>query len=175
MNDKDLILKTMVAGYEKDKSTFYTSMSLRDYLFPDYHEDEVAHLITQIMDERPELLRKERVVGIPFAVVPTGTVKPFLESGGFTKIANDIAEEEQRKTERERKTDQLLDLDLDLKKFESRIGKKVVIAGILFTILNFAITLATIEFSSPDNKSDIEPQSQGLEKGQSIQNDSIVG
>ncbi len=38
---------------------------------------------------------------------------------------------------RQEKTDEILDLDIKLKRFETKIGKKIVIAGIIVTVLSF--------------------------------------
>jgi hypothetical protein len=46
---------------------------------------------------------------------------------------------------KENKQDEILDLDVTLKRFESKIGKKIIIAGIIIAFLNFIITISTIK------------------------------
>jgi hypothetical protein len=53
---------------------------------------------------------------------------------------------EEYENKKEDKRDEILDLDFRLKKFESKFGNKILIAGIIFTVLNFLITFATLEF-----------------------------
>lgn len=47
---------------------------------------------------------------------------------------------------KELKQDELLDLDITLKRFESKIGKKVIVAGFIIAFLSFLITVLTLEF-----------------------------
>lgn len=52
---------------------------------------------------------------------------------------------------RQKKSDQLLDLDLKLRSFESKIGKKLIIAGFIITLLSFLITILTLKFWYTDS------------------------
>ena len=139
MTDKDLILKTMISDPNRNPDTFFTPRSLKEHLFPNHNTDQVEFVIRQILKEKPELIKIEKIIGEPFAISPTGLVESFLKDGGFTKIESDLEYERQKKAERELKTDKLLDLDLRLKKFESMIGKKLVIAGFIIAFLSFLI------------------------------------
>jgi hypothetical protein len=72
---------------------------------------------------------------------------------------------------KEEKQDEILDLDVTLKRFESKIGRKIIIAGIIISILNFVITIYTIKISekSVDNSKKVEQvnalkQNKGQEK-----------
>ena len=89
----------------------------------------------------------------PFTILtPNGGIATLLDSGGLTKIATDRENERTKKAEREAKSDKLLDLDLKLKQFESRIGKKIVVAGIIITVLNLLISVLAPEFRASDDK-----------------------
>ncbi len=59
---------------------------------------------------------------------------------------------------KEKKQDELLDLDVTLKKFESKIGRKIIVAGIIISVLNFLITISTIKLSqnNGDNSKKVE-------------------
>jgi hypothetical protein len=59
---------------------------------------------------------------------------------------------------KEKKQDELLDLDVTLKRFESKIGRKIIIAGIIISVLSFLITISTIKISknSDDNSKKVE-------------------
>lgn len=67
----------------------------------------------------------------------------FKRQGGFK---NEFKKEERIKL-REKKQDEILDLDVTLKRFESKIGRKIIVAGIIISVLNFLITISTIKLS----------------------------
>ena len=146
MNDKDLILKQMISNPNRNPDTFFTPESLNTVVLKDKNRDEIEFLIREIIKEKPELIKIVELTGQPFAVVPSGLVSSFLKTGGFTKIEQDLEIERVKKAEREAKSDKIMDLDLKLKNFESKIGKKLIIAGFIITFLNFLITVLTIEF-----------------------------
>lgn len=153
MNDKDLILKTMVSNPNRNPDTFFTPESLSTVVLKDKNTDEIEFLIREIIREKPELIKIEKVIGLPFAISPSGLVESFLKKGGFTKIEQDLEDARIKKAEREAKADKLMDLDLKLKQFESKIGKKIIIAGFLIAFLSFLITVLTLEFwRTDDNK-----------------------
>lgn len=161
MTDKDLILETMVSNPDRKPGTVYTPETLQKYLFPNLNNDEVEFIIRQILKEKPELIKIETIIQNRFAVSPTGLINSFLKNGGFTKIEDDSKAELIKKLERESKSDKLLDLDLKLKQFESKIGKKIILAGFVITLLSFLITVLTLEFwrSKPQeraNKQEIQ-------------------
>ena len=146
MTDKDLILKTMISNANRNPDSYFTPRSLKEHIFPNHNTDQVEFLIRQIIKENPELIKIKKINGQPLAISPTGLVESFLKVGGFTKIESDLKYERQKEAERELKTDKLLDLDLRLKKFESMIGKKLIIAGFIITFLSFLITVLTLKF-----------------------------
>jgi len=72
---------------------------------------------------------------------------------------------------KEKKQDELLDLDVTLKRFESKIGKKMIVAGIIISFLSFLITISTIKIwknndensKKVDQVNDLKPN-KGQEK-----------
>ena len=61
-----------------------------------------------------------------------------------------------------------MDLDLKLKQFESKIGKKLIIAGFLIALFSFLITVLTLEFWRVDDSKSMKEQQtieQQLKKG----------
>ncbi|WP_458628681.1 hypothetical protein [Winogradskyella sp. PC D3.3] len=72
------------------------------------------------------------------------------KSGGWLKHLESLQEDKKKQLKRESKKDEILDLDLTLKRFESKIGKKLIIAGFIITLLSFLITIITIEFWHTD-------------------------
>lgn len=83
----------------------------------------------------------------PFLMtVPEEELATFLKTGGLTQIASNKETERLEHIKRQSKQDELLDLDLKLKIFESKIGKKLIVAGFIITILSFLITILTLEF-----------------------------
>jgi hypothetical protein len=77
--------------------------------------------------------------------------KEIIENGGWLKHLENKVLFESKEFERLSKNDELLDLDLQLKKFEIRIGKKILIIGFIITFLSFLITIATTKFIINDN------------------------
>ena len=66
--------------------------------------------------------------------------------GGWIKHLANLESEEQKKTDRESKKDEILGLDIELKKFETKIGHKILIAGAIITVLSFLLSFATVLF-----------------------------
>lgn len=85
MNDKDLILKTINGGIE-NKDTFYTAESLNSYILKDKNKEEIEFLIKEIIKERPELIKVISRHNSPLEIKPTRLIRPFISSGGFSKI-----------------------------------------------------------------------------------------
>ena len=75
-------------------------------------------------------------------------------AGGHFKYVESL----KKLKERENKQDKILDLELELRTFESKIGRKIIIAGIIISVLNFLITISTIKISknSDDNSKKVE-------------------
>lgn len=146
MNDKDTILKTMIAHPDRSQEIFYTPKTLKEYLFLLRNTDQVEFIIKEIINDKPELIKVVEIIGVPFAIRPTGLIESFLANGGFTKIDEDLEIERTKQEKRLSKSDELLDLDLKLKTFESKIKNRIIIAGFIITILSFLITILTLKF-----------------------------
>lgn len=71
-------------------------------------------------------------------------VETFLKSGGFENLAMNRLRQEEKELQRATKENELMDLDIQLKRFETRFEKKFFMIGALITILNFMITVLTI-------------------------------
>lgn len=176
MNNKDLILQQMISNPNRNPDTYFTPESLNSVILKDKNRDEIEFLIRQIIKEKPELIKIEKVIRQPFTFSPSGLVESFLKKGGFTKIEQDIEIERIKKAEREAKADKLMDLDLKLKQFESKIGKKLIIAGSIIAFLSFLITVLTLEFWRVDDnnsKQELPIIDQQLTKEQAILKDSL--
>jgi len=150
MNKKDILLNTMVSN--PNPESYFTYESLQEYVFNELNIDEVKYIIESIIKEKPGLIKEHFSLNRKVGYKPTGLVKDFLNNGGFTKI--ELAEEDkQKKTEiREAKSDKLLDLDLRLRSFESKIEKKLIVVGFIITLLSFLITVLTLEFWQTDDE-----------------------
>lgn len=96
----------------------------------------------------------------PFGVISEKDgVSILLKNGGLAKIAIDLENEKNKILEREAKNDKILDLDLRLKSFETKIGNKIIVAGFIIAFLSFLITILTLVFwNAADNISKKEPQ-----------------
>ena len=177
MNDKDLILKQMISNPNRNPDTFFTPESLNSVILKDKNRDEITFLIKEIIKNKPELINNEKIIGQPFAFSPSGMVESFLNKGGFTKLEQDLETERIKKVEREAKADKLMDLDLKLKRFESRIGKKLIIAGSIIAFLSFLITVLTLEFWNTDDnkpKQELPTSDPQLNKIQATSKDSLI-
>lgn len=166
----------MISNPNRNPDTIFTPESLNSVILKDKNRDEIEFLIKEIIREKPELIKIEKVIGQPFAVSPSGLVNSFLKKGGFTKIEQDLETESIKKAKREAKSDKLMDLDLKLKHFESKIGKKLIIAGFIIAFLSFLITALTLEFWRVDDNNPTQEQpatNQQLNKGQGILKDSL--
>ncbi|CAL2085937.1 hypothetical protein T190611E02C_20532 [Tenacibaculum sp. 190524A05c] len=82
----------------------------------------------------------------------------------------------EKKVERENKQDKILDLELKLKTFESKIGKKLIVAGFIITFLSFLVSVLTVEFLKTDenkNEQKIQVENPLLNKKGEIKKDSL--
>ena len=82
----------------------------------------------------------------PFFIKKNGRTEQFKKQGGFKNEFEKL----QKNLLRENKQDELLDLDVTLKKFENKIGRKIILAGFIITFLSFLITVLTLEFWQTD-------------------------
>ena len=118
MNDKDLILKTMISN--PDPYSYFTPTSLIEYVFPKYNYDQVLHLLNSIKKEKPELIKKHDFIqGIGIAYQPTGLITEFLNQGGFSEIELELAEFKKFNLEKEK-------LELRKTKVDLKLAKKML-------------------------------------------------
>ncbi|WP_445749909.1 hypothetical protein [Polaribacter sp.] len=83
----------------------------------------------------------------------------LTDKGEKAKRKGGHFEFEKYENNKENKIDEILDLDIKLKKFELKFGNKILVTGIVFTVLNFLITFATLEFWKRDeNKNEQKKQ-----------------
>ena len=76
-------------------------------------------------------------------------------AGGHFKYLESL----EKAVERENKQDKILDLEFKLKTFESKIGKKLIVAGFIITLLSFLITVLTLKiWKNNDNNTKIIEQ-----------------
>jgi len=82
-----------------------------------------------------------------------------MPKGEKAKMRGGHFELEKYENVKESKQDEILYLDGKLKNFELKFGNKILVIGIVFTILNFLITFATLEFwKRGENKSEQKTQ-----------------
>ena len=148
-DNRDLILEFL----SENRHRTFDQRELNKNLFPELNKDQVKELLYQIIEYKSNLMRcsKESTIGV-LSVQYSGLIDVFISAGGFTKIEQDLESERIKKSEREAKSDKIMDLDLKLKQFESRIGKKIVVAGIIITVLNLLVSFLTTEFHVFDDK-----------------------
>jgi len=155
-DNKDLILEFL----SENRDRHFDQRDLKQKLFPELNKDQLKELLYQIIDFKSNLMRVYNESNIGFLPVQySGLIDNFISNGGFTKIESDLKFERVKELERESKKDKILDLDLKLKRFESKIGKKLILAGFIITFLSFVITVLTLEFwQTDDNKNEQKSQ-----------------
>ena len=79
-------------------------------------------------------------------IIENSRTSHFQTNGGFLKKYDDL--QKLKKTEKDNQ--ELLELDLKLKRFESKVGKKIVVAGLLISFLSFLITVGTLQLWPTD-------------------------
>ena len=115
MNDKDLILKTMISN--PNPHSYFTPNSLIEGIFPEYNYDKVKHLLDSIKKEKPELIKKHDFIhGIGLAYQPTGLISEFLNQGGFTKVEKELSELKKFNLKKEKIEFEKSKIDLELAK-----------------------------------------------------------
>ena len=99
-----------------------------------------------------------------------------LHNSIITKIENEKEIERIKKLKREEKEDKLLDLDLRLRKFESKIGKKLIMFAAIISFLSFLVTVLTLEFWQTDENTNEQKnlvENPLLNKKEEMQKDSL--
>ena len=66
-----------------------------------------------------------------------------INQGGWIKYLENEQNEKENEINRQSKADKILDLDLQLKNFEKKYEKKLIIGGFIITLLSFLITVLT--------------------------------
>ena len=145
MDNKDEILIFL----SKNRNKPFNQRELQKHLLTELNVDQVKELLYQIISFNQNLMKvsKESSIGV-LPVQYSGIIDDFISNGGFTRIESDLNSKRNKELERESKQDQILDLDLKLKLFESKIGKRTVL---------------TIEFWSTDD-SNPKQESQVIDK-----------
>ncbi|WP_340155650.1 hypothetical protein [uncultured Winogradskyella sp.] len=160
MDNKDEILIFL----SKNRNKPFNQRELQKHLLTELNVDQVKELLYQIISFNQNLMKvsKESSIGV-LPVQYSGIIDDFISNGGFTRIESDLNSKRNKELERESKQDQILDLDLKLKLFESKIGKRIKVSGFIILVLSFLITVLTIEFWSTDD-SNPKQESQVIDK-----------
>jgi hypothetical protein len=88
---------------------------LQEFVFPDLHQDEIVNLIDEMESIKPEVF-KRLSKGMTSPIEANGLTKSFLKKGGFTKIKQDLLDEEQKLKERDDIEFEKTNVDLQLAK-----------------------------------------------------------
>ena len=106
----------------------------------------------------------------------------ILELGGWLKYLelklSEEAEQSKKEAERQEKKDQVLDMDLEMKKFDKKFTKKAAIIGLIILILNFGVTVLTIDFkekNSQKSEEKTEPQLKEIKEIIEVESDTLIG
>ena len=73
-----------------------------------------------------------------------------INQGGWIKYLENEQNEKENEINRQSKADKILDLDLQLKNFEKKYEKKLIIGGFIITLLSFLITVLTVQYMQGD-------------------------
>jgi hypothetical protein len=142
---KDEILRFSI----KYLGEFITSSLVSKKVFLKENKEEIMYLMSQMQNEIWEYAEFRENRSDKF-IKANNLTKKFFDNGGFSKIEKEELKNEQIRAERESKQDKILDLDLKLKSFESRIGKKLILFAAIISFLSFLITVLTLEFWQTD-------------------------
>ena len=136
----------------------------------DLNKDK-THIIEDVTDFMVECeYIKHRPTEINEILEPKGI--DAKKAGGHFKYLESLKKSE----ERENKQDKILDLELKLKTFESKMGRKLMYFTIIISFLSFLITILTLEFWQTDenkNEQKIQVENQVLSKKENKQKDSL--
>jgi len=83
---------------------------------------------------------------------------------------------EKHESDKESKEDEILNLEGKLKKFELKIGNRIIINSLIITLLNFVITISTIkfwEFDKNNSRQEIQVSKPINLKNNGISKDSL--
>ena len=103
---------------------------------------EKAERLAQIMEEN-DLIRIESTHGQRCDITDFGL--NVVKQGGWLKYKSLLEQKEKSDAERKEKEDKLLDLELQIKTFKNKIGRRITIAGFIIAVLSFLISLLTVE------------------------------
>jgi len=154
MNEKEIVKYfNIVLLSEKDDKSF----SIYKCLVPKHLKHETKYekeYFNELNDEITDFSKSRKYFNQfgngSFELTPKG--EKAKRKGGHFEL-------EKYENDKKDKQDEILDLDGSLKKFELRFGNKILVIGIVFTILNFAITLATLElWKGGENKNEQKTQ-----------------
>lgn len=103
-------------------------------------EDFMAYrsLLSYLVTELKLVRRNFNNDGI-YSLTPLGN--EIIEEGGWIQHLENKKTNQGKKISREEKEDELLNLELSLKRFEAKFEKRIIIMGLIFTILNFIISV----------------------------------
>ena len=144
MNNKDLILKTIVSNPNINGRTFFTADSLKTIILKNKNLDEIEFLLKQIVTERIELLEVKKVNGYRFSVFPTGLIESFLKNGGFTKIEEDKIEKTNKDNKIKETEFKLAKSNIkanELNEKNSKFNKWTTIFNIIIGLLNIGLLI----------------------------------
>jgi hypothetical protein len=142
LNEKNINKYFDIILLADKKDSFF---SVNEILIPKYFKYETSEERDFLQDLRQELKEFTEFHGY-FEWLANGSCKLTKKGlkakgkGGHFKLL-------EYEDNKENKQDEILDLDVTLKRFESKIGKKIIIAGIIIAFLNFIITISTIKMS----------------------------
>ncbi|MDR6966358.1 hypothetical protein J2X31_000351 [Flavobacterium arsenatis] len=74
------------------------------------------------------------------------------KAGGWLNYLEKQSIKLKKEDERQSKSDQISDLDLRSKKFDNKLGRKILIAGFIIAVLGFLINLFTSKFFPPESQ-----------------------
>ena len=129
-------------------------------------------IIAGIIEKSGKAKVTQQLFENPLRISKNSETLLFKKEGGFKKEF----EKQEKNNLREIKKDELLDLNVALKRFESKIGRKLMYFTILISFLSFLITVLTLEFWQTDeNKNEQKNRVENplLNKKEEIQKDTL--
>lgn len=148
--------KLLLEISETENYQVYTEDDFDDYTeFLDYRK-----LLSIMLDDIKVISKPLQNVS---HILLTKLGDDVVNQGGWIKYLENEKKVKLSEENRQSKSDQILDFDLKLKSFDIKNGKRMLIAGFIITILNFLITILTVQFFQPvENKEKSKVQVERL-------------
>ncbi|MFC6097774.1 hypothetical protein ACFPVY_14045 [Flavobacterium qiangtangense] len=125
------LLKTVYSKKEyriQQEEHFQTLESFKEY------RSSLSYLVSDL-----KLVRRNFSNDDIYSLTSTGN--EIIDEGGWLKHLENKKTSKENKILKDGKEEQLLQLEINLKTFEAKFEKRIIVMGLIFTILNFIVSV----------------------------------